>query len=245
MAQSQEHPIIVGTAGWSITRDQAANFAETGSALARYASRFRGVEINSSFYRRHRPDTWQRWHDSVPDHFRFAVKVPKRLTHELKLAETEAELAVFLGDIAPLGSKLGPLLVQLPPSLAFAGERDRAFFTAFRQRHGGRIALEPRHSSWRAAESLALLGECGIEMVHADPDPAGINGSIASGRTRYMRLHGSLKVYYSEYASERIERIAALLRNSVPGAWCIFDNTASGAALRNALQLQALRPLGD
>ena len=83
--------ILIGTAGWNIRRDSAQHFAESGTHLARYAARFQAVEINSSFYRPHRTSTYARWADSVPSEFRFSVKLPKQMTHELRL-NVSAEL---------------------------------------------------------------------------------------------------------------------------------------------------------
>lgn len=238
MAQAgTPHGIIVGTAGWSIARDQAEHFAAEGSALQRYASRLGGVEINTSFYRRHKLETWQRWHNSAPENFAFAVKTPKRITHELMLANAGDELRIFLGDIAPLGKKLGPLLVQLPPALAFDAAVAQQFFGTFRHLHSGRIVLEARHGSWGSPESEAVLADHGIERVYADPDRAALNAAIDGKSLGYLRLHGSPKIYYSSYSDEQIVDYAQLLRGGAPGAWCIFDNTASGAALRNALTM--------
>ncbi len=109
----------IGTAGWAVPRRVADAFPRDGTGLQRYAARFDAAEINTSFYRPHKPATYARWAESVPEGFRFAVKVPKAITHEHKLTGTEALLDDFLASIAPLGRKLGPLLVQLPPSLAF------------------------------------------------------------------------------------------------------------------------------
>ena len=88
----------VAIAGWSIRKELAHLFATDGSHLQKYASRFAAVEINSSFYGSHQHATYQRWTDSVPDHFRFAVKMPKWLTHEQCLAETGPELTRFLKE---------------------------------------------------------------------------------------------------------------------------------------------------
>ncbi|MGZ3233287.1 MAG: DUF72 domain-containing protein [Croceibacterium sp.] len=90
--------IRIGTAGWSIARDAADRFPAEGSSLQRYAARFSAAEINSSFHRPHRVSTWERWRDSVPDAFRFSVKVPKLITHELKLVECGEALDRFIGE---------------------------------------------------------------------------------------------------------------------------------------------------
>lgn len=231
---------MVGTAGWSIARDLAERFPPDGSALQRYASVFSGVEINSSFYRRHRATTWQRWHDSVPDYFRFAVKMPKVVSHELALVETAAAIDLFLDDIAPLGQKLGPLLVQLPPSLAFELGRDRVFFGHLRKRCPGRIVLEPRHVSWASGAATDVLIEFAIDRVYADPALSALRESASRTGPFYVRLHGSPKVYYSAYSAAELQQYAHMLAGTAGDAWCIFDNTASGAALNNALDLQSM-----
>src|SRR4028118_538539 len=101
---------VIGTAGWSIARSEAAHFPAEGSALERYAAVFGGAEINSSFHRRHRAATWQRWAESVPEGFRFAAKVPKAITHIRKLAGCADEVAQFIEEVRPLGPKLAVLL---------------------------------------------------------------------------------------------------------------------------------------
>src|SRR5438067_4991367 len=130
----------VGCAGWSIPKPHAGHFPAAGSHLARYAGRFPAVEINSSFYRPHRPATYARWAASVPPDFRFSVKVPKLATHERRLVDTDDVLDAFLGEATQLGDKLGPLLVQLPPSLSFSADVAAAFFAALRDRFDGLVA---------------------------------------------------------------------------------------------------------
>src|SRR6476661_8928978 len=116
------HPIYVGVAGWPIPKPHAGLFPVEGSHLKRYAGRFNAVEINSSFYRPHRPATYARWAASVPADFRFAVKVPKVATHERRLVDVNDVLDSFLAEATQLGERLGPLLVQLPPSLSFSAD---------------------------------------------------------------------------------------------------------------------------
>src|ERR1700749_132945 len=109
----------VGTAGWSIPKTVGDAFPSPGSHLTRYAARFSAVEINSSFYRPHRPATYARWAASVQASFRFSVKLPRTITHERRLLECDDLLARFADEVANLGEKRGPVLIQLPPSLAF------------------------------------------------------------------------------------------------------------------------------
>ena len=209
--------------------------------LQRYASAFHGVEVNSSFYRRHRKDTWQRWHDAVPADFRFAVKVPKAITHDLRLVDTSKEIDIFLDDIGSLAAKLGPLLVQLPPSLAFDGHRVEMFFAHLRERHASRVVIEPRHESWALPEANALLSAFGIVRVYSDPAKPALRGAVKQDGFLYLRLHGAAKIYYSSYSQEELVGFSQLLSYAADGSWCIFDNTASGAALRNAFDMITLQ----
>jgi uncharacterized protein YecE (DUF72 family) len=225
---------IIGTAGWSIPRVVADRFPAEGSALARYATIFTGVEINSTFYRRHKPSTFARWAESVPAGFRFAVKMSKRVTHELKLQDTREANNIFLRDIAPLGEKLGPILCQLPPSLTFDATIVGEYFTSLRLAHGGEIVVEPRHPSWATEEATALLNRSAIARVFADPAPI---DPPATAVQAYMRLHGKPKIYYSSYSKSELKVFATMLSAE---SWCILDNTASGAAIDNALEMQDL-----
>lgn len=231
--------LYVGCAGWSLPREQWSAFEGEGTHLQRYASRLKAVEINSSFYRPHLPKTYQRWAQSVPATFRFSVKVPKRITHELRLQHCETALDEFLQQCLQLGATLGCLLVQLPPSLRYEPAVAATFFRALRQRYAGVVVLEPRHASWLEAE--ALLQDLHIGRVAADP-PVIDTGEGPGGwqGVRYWRLHGSPRIYHSAYGPERLRAYLQQLRASVEEGictWCIFDNTASGHALADALCL--------
>ncbi len=231
---------VVGTAGWSVPRAVADRFAETGSVLQRYASRFRGVEINSSFYRPHRPATYARWAESVPEHFRFSVKIPKVITHELALAGAAAPLDQFLGEAMHLGAKLGCLLVQLPPKQELDRRVAKRFFTMLRRRYAGPVAIEPRNATWFTADAAPLMADHRIARVAADParvpeaaEPGGWDGLI------YYRLHGSPRMYYSSYQPDYLTALSARIavESRRTPVWCIFDNTTLGAAAANALDL--------
>ncbi|HSZ75589.1 MAG TPA: DUF72 domain-containing protein [Rhizomicrobium sp.] len=233
--------IYVGTAGWAIPRESKPLFDSGDSQLQIYATRFNAVEINSSFYRPHRPGTYARWAASVPEHFRFAVKMPRSITHERRLKETDELLDTFLAQSRALGDRLGPILIQLPPSLKFDVRVACKFFDGLRDRFKGDVVCEPRHASWFTAEANAMLNDFHIARVAADPasvagasEPGGWHGVI------YFRLHGSPRIYYSNYDDEKLEMLAVRLRKAAKtdiSVWCIFDNTAEGAATRNALAL--------
>ena len=233
------NPLYIGTAGWGISSAASGNFPGEGSHLQRYGLVLNCAEINTSFYRPHQPATYARWSDSVPDDFRFSVKLPRQVTHALRLKDCEAELERFAGEAGNLKDKLGCVLVQLPPSLRFDAGVAEAFFDRLRGYFQCMLAFEARHASWFAEPATALLRERHITRVRADP-PAGQPGphEPTTGQA-YIRLHGSPKIYYSDYCAAFLESLSTELRSRVAaGSWCIFDNTASGAALLNAVDLQ-------
>lgn len=234
-----ERTIFTGCAGWSLGREHSAAFTAEGTHLQRYAARLNCAEINSSFYRPHRQQTYQRWAASVPVGFRFSVKVPKLISHVQRLQACDQALDEFVLQCSGLGDRLGCLLVQLPPSLAFDESVVEAFFISLRRCFPGPVVLEPRHESWTGAE--ALLVHYHIAQVAVDPSRISTDSTPRGWPgLKYWRLHGSPRIYYSPYELPRLERLAVELQTATAegqSAWCIFDNTASGAALGNALTL--------
>ena len=235
--------VRVGCAGWNIPKQFASELASDGTHLQRYSRKFLCTEINSSFHRAHRFQTWQRWAESVPENFQFSVKAPRAITHDGLLQPDRAKLNGFWQQVKVLGKKLGPVLFQLPPSLEFDARRTTAFFTLLREMHNDDVVLEPRHKSWFCRDAEDFLTEFRVARVAADPgviadakDPGGWNGVV------YFRLHGSPRKYYSAYDSDFLRPLATRMAHlsRVSHVWCIFDNTASGAALGNALELHRL-----
>ncbi len=235
--------IWIGTAGWSIPRASAHRFAASGTHLQRYSSTLRCVEINSCFYRSHARATYTRWAAEARPAFQFAVKLPRTITHEQELRRARVPLERFLEETGGLGGKLGPILVQLPPALAFDTRVAGRFLDCFRARYAGPIVCEPRHPTWFAAAADRLLDNHRVARVAADPGRGPGDGTPGGWRgISYFRLHGSPRTYWSRYDTAFIERLAReLLAMSASGdVWCVFDNTAAGAAIENALELQGL-----
>lgn len=235
-------PCCLGTAGWSLPRDLQDEFPGEGSHLQRYARRFTACEVNSSFHRPHRAAIWQRWADSVPPSFRFSAKLPRAITHDKRLVGAAADVDAFLEQAAPLGDKLECLLVQLPPSLAFDAGAAAGFLGHMRAVWGRGIALEPRHESWFGPAADAVLQARHVARVLADP--VRFAAAAAPGgwpQLVYVRLHGSPRMYYSSYEVPVLQALALRIAQEVRAGrrvWCIFDNTASGAAAHNALALE-------
>jgi uncharacterized protein YecE (DUF72 family) len=227
--------MFIGTAGWNIPAQYKDTFPRTGSHLERYAVRLNCAEINSSFYRPHQRKTYERWAASVPEDFRFSVKLPRTITQNHRLKGYDDLLARFAEEVSGLGGKLGVLLVQLPPSLGYDAETASAFFHDLRKQTGAAIACEPRHADWFTPQADAALKKLKVARVAADPPRAPADGVPGGWRgLGYWRLHGSPRTYYSDYDDATLKKTAAGLQD---GDWCIFDNTATFAALGNALTL--------
>jgi uncharacterized protein YecE (DUF72 family) len=180
----------------------------------------------------------------VPSDFRFAVKVPRAITHDQRLIAADVLLEVFLDEVRGLGDRLGPLLVQLPPSLEHEPAVASEFFATLRTLFAGDVVCEPRHESWFTRDADALLASWQVSRVGADPaccPAAALPG--ADPALVYLRLHGSPIMYRSSYPSSFLHGVAELLRaRSAAGAqcWCVFDNTMLGAATADALELARL-----
>lgn len=237
-------PVRIGCAGWSIASVHAHLFGDGESMLARYATRFDTVEINSCFYRPHRRQTYERWAATVPTRFRFSAKLPRAITHEARLVDGDDLLDRFLDEVGGLGDRLGGLLVQLPPSLAFDARVANGFFERLRARTDVPLACEPRHRSWFVPGVDALWARYDMTRVAADPARVPEARNVAGqGAWRYWRWHGSPKIYYSAYDGAALRALADdVLAHASAGreAWCILDNTAAGHAITDAAALQAL-----
>ena len=241
----------IGTAGWSIPRNDAAAFPGDGQHLARYARVLGCAEINTSFYRSHRAEVYERWAGLTPPGFRFAVKLPRTITHDGRLRRARGPLVRFMAEVAGLGNRLAVLLVQLPPSLVFEARPVRTFFELLAEHHAGAVVCEPRHASWFTASADALLAKLHVARAAADPAdlaaaarPGGLLAPAGDGRgaVLYHRWHGSPRMYWSRYETDWLRARAAELAAWPEDAdrWCIFDNTAGGFAAANALELAGL-----
>ena len=234
--------IFIGTAGWNLPRILAKAFPGDGSHLQRYAQRLNCAEINSSFYRSHSRATYERWARAVPSKFRFAVKVPRAITHDARLRRTRVLLRQFLREIDGLGVHLGPLLLQLPPSFTFDARVTQRFFSLLRDLYRGSVVLEPRHVSWSNTSADRLLERNAISRIAADP---ALNAQFsrpggALDTVQYYRLHGSPRMYWSNYSLVHLRELAISMKGQTAAVYVIFDNTAAGRAIPNALQMQAL-----
>ena len=201
------------------------------------------MEINSAFYRSHARATYARWAAATPEGFRFSVKVPRLITHDLRLRRSRRPLKRFLAEVGGLGDKRGPLLVQLPPSLEYDARVASRFFQCLRAHDQGPVVCEPRHPTWFTAAADRLLRRHRVARVAADPCRAeGANAPGGWDGLAYFRWHGSPRMYWSRYDITDLETLARLTHSLPPGTeiWVVFDNTATGSAMENVWELRAL-----
>ena len=237
---SRSADVRIGTAGWSIPRAAAVRFESPGTHLERYSRLLTCAEINSSFHRPHATSTYAKWRDATPPDFRFAVKVPRTITHEHKLQNARGRFVTFLAQTDGLAEKRGPFLVQLPPSLSFDRSVVTRFLDVVRRVYDGPMVCEPRHATWFSPQVASLLDRYRVARVAADPPPVA-EATVPAGwpHLAYVRLHGSPRMYWSRYDEKDITTLATTIQRlaAVAEVWCVFDNTASGAAIENAWEL--------
>jgi uncharacterized protein YecE (DUF72 family) len=230
-------PVLIGTSGWHYAHWRPSFYPATiGPArwLAFYAERFSTVELNNAFYRLPERATFEHWRDSLPDDFVVAVKASRYLTHVKRLQDPEEPATRLLERATGLGPRLGPILLQLPPTLRVDPERLDTALAAF----GGavRLAVELRHSSWFVEEVREVLQRRGAALCQADGGPV----DTPAWRTTdwaYVRFHGGRGRPRTCYTRRDLAVWAGRLSDEWGAAedvCCYFNNDANGCALRDA-----------
>jgi uncharacterized protein YecE (DUF72 family) len=233
----QKAIVRIGISGWRYAPWRGVFYPKDlpqRAELSFAAQIFPTVEINGSFYSLQRPESYRAWYEATPPGFIFAVKGPRFITHMLKLKGCNQAMANFFASgVLRLKEKLGPVLWQLPPTMAFAPERLEAFFrllprssrqaAALARRHDGKVrhgawtrtdrdrpirhALEIRHDSFRDPEFIALLRRHAIALVVADTVEWPLLMDVTADFV-YVRLHGSEQLYASGYNARALARWA-------------------------------------
>jgi uncharacterized protein YecE (DUF72 family) len=240
----------IGCSGWTY-KDWKGSFYPDRTPDARrleyYASRFDTAEINASFYRLPSEAMVEGWARRAPDGFVFAWKVSRFITHNKKLKDCEDPIDLVFGRMAPLGDKLGPALIQLPPMLRRNDERLAAFLDRLPP---GRRTVEFRHPSWYDPAVYRLLARRDVALCisdhHSAPSPWEVTASWV-----YVRGHGPGGRYFGRYPQDELarwaERIAAWQAKGLD-VYAYFDNDVKSAAPFDAealIALTAARPYGQ
>jgi len=253
--------IRIGISGWRYAPWRGKFYPQglrQADELAFAARTFPTVEINGTFYSLQRPQSFQAWHDAVPEDFLFAVKGPRFITHMKRLLEIEAPLANFFASgVLALRHKLGPVLWQLPPSFRFDPDRLGSFFDLLPRTHGQAVrlarrhdnklkhgayfgpggntpmrhALEVRHDSFRDPAFIALLRRHDVALVAADTVEWPLLMDATSDFV-YVRLHGSQKLYTSGYGPKALAQWADRIRAWSSGGTAQGDHAGPPARKR-------------
>ncbi|HEU5303335.1 MAG TPA: DUF72 domain-containing protein [Gemmatimonadales bacterium] len=246
---SDPSPIWIGTSGYVYRHWRQGVFYPRGlpvrEELGYYAERFNTVELNNPFYRLPTSEMFDRWRDSTPPNFRFAVKASRYITHIKRLRDVGSELSLFLGRAERLGPKLGPILFQLPPTQQLEPERLKAFLALLSPAH--RWVLEFRHPSWHTPAVYRFLAKHAIALcipVGGRLDPA----RITTARFTYIRMHRGQEPGGGFTAAELSSWAAQMrgLRRVRKEVYIYFNNDWEGYAVRDATALkELLRPRVD
>jgi uncharacterized protein YecE (DUF72 family) len=248
-ARKKKGQLWVGTSGWSYPHWRGVLYppeAKSAEWLRIYAGTFRTVELNASFYHMPRPETFRKQAAQTPEGFLFAVKAHRSITHEMRLAGAMERWAEFVSSAMELGAKLGPVLLQFPPSFRAQPELLEEFLSAHaadRQRRALRLAFEFRHASWFAGAVADILHQHGAALVLADSSRYPQAPLEPQGAFVYLRFHGPAALFASSYSEAQLEEWAARIRGWLGegrDVYAYFNNDAGGCAVRNALRLGEL-----
>jgi uncharacterized protein YecE (DUF72 family) len=248
MARRKRGVLRAGTSGWSYAHWRGVLYpreAKPAEFFGHYARVFATAEINSSFYRAPGAETFRKWAEAAPEGFVFAVKAHRGVTHEGRLEGVETKWQAFVSNAMALAEKLGPVLVQLPPSLRRQTDLLEAFLDGHRRAFGDkpRLAFEFRHASWFEGGAAELLRRHGAAMVIADSSRYPQAPLESAGPFVYLRFHGPGALFASGYSDEELREWAQQIREWLAegmDVYAYFNNDAEGCAVINAMRLREL-----
>jgi len=238
-------PMRIGTSGWQY-RDWRGGLYPAGVPqrlwLEHYARHYQTVENNNSFYRLPSAETFASWRTRTPEDFVMAVKASRYLTHIRKLRDPAEPVARLLSAAAHLGPKLGPILLQLPPTLTAEPKLLDACLAEFRAAQV-RVAVEPRHASWWTPEIQQILTAYDAALCWADRRGRPITPLWRTARWGYLRLHEGTADPWPSYGRQALRSWVRRLRQAWPGeedVYVYFNNDPGGAAVVNSAVFAAL-----
>jgi uncharacterized protein YecE (DUF72 family) len=231
----------IGTSGWTY-KDWRGSFYPTDVPLKRrlgwYSERFTTTEINGSFYRTPSREAVQAWRDQTPEHFVFAWKASKFITHWKRLTEKcQNSLELMETRLKALEPKVGPILFQLPPQFKSGEQRLASFIKLLNKKR--RYTFEFRHPSWYEPKILELLRSENIALCFSDHQDAPAPWEVTAQHV-YVRGHGPTGQYKDRYSKNTLENWArefAVWRKKRLLIYCFFDNDQKTAAPMDAQQL--------
>ena len=233
--------IRIGTSGWTYPHWQKRFYPDDWPKsrwLEYYVQHFDTVELNATFYRLPKPQTFRNWNARTPGDFLWALKANKYITHTKRLNDPEEPIERFYSAASGLEEKTGPILFQLPPSLAFEDKAFQRFCRSLKPSY--RHTLEVRHPSWLCDRVYAILAQHNIAFCIADTAGRYPYDEVLTADFVYVRLHGSKKLYASDYSEEELQVWAGKIKAWGKDTYLYFDNDFSGYAVKNARRLKQI-----
>jgi uncharacterized protein YecE (DUF72 family) len=235
--------VHIGTSGWSFDHWKGPFYPKrlaTSRLFNYYVEHFQSVEINNSFYNLPAVHTIEKWRDSTPDGFIYAIKASRFITHMKKLKDPETSIVNFFDRVEHLDDKLGPILFQLPPRWGFDAERLRGFLEALPSEH--RYTFEFRDESWLNEHAFDILGEHNAALCISHFDTM-LAPQLTTTDFVYIRLHGPEGPYRGRYDDKTLRDWARWIKRCAgegKDAFCYFDNDDRGHAPNDALRLKKI-----
>jgi uncharacterized protein YecE (DUF72 family) len=241
--------VQVGTCGWQY-RDWRGRFYPEKLAqkdwLEHYSACFQTVEVDNTFYRLPAAEVFAAWRERTPADFRMALKTSRYLTHVKRLRDPRPAVDLFMERAGHLGDKLGPLLLQLPPTFKADPPRLADALAAFPT--GVRLAFEPRHASWFSAQTEQLLADHDVALCLADSRGAPAGPLWRTASWTYLRFHEGTGAPHPCYQPHTLHEWAERLAETWGGradAYVYFNNDPGGCAVRDAVRFaEAARAAG-
>ncbi len=242
-------PLLVGTSGWQYPHWRGALYPPGVPQrlwLEHYASQYATVENDGTFYRLPAPETFAGWRDRTPADFVMALKASRYLTHVKRLRDPAEPVARLLGAAAGLGDRLGPVLLQLPPTLTADPPRLAdclAAFAAVPLAHKLLVAVEPRHPSWWTGATKDVLAAHGACLCWADQLGRPVTPLWRTAGWGYLRFHQGAASPWPRYGTRALlawlDRLTAAWPDEAP-VYVYFNNDAAGGAIADSAEFAAL-----
>jgi uncharacterized protein YecE (DUF72 family) len=231
--------LYAGTSGWQYRHWKDVFYppkVPQRAWLGYFAQRFQTTEVNNTFYNLPEPSVFEQWEQTAPAGFVFALKMSRFLSHLKRLSDPEEPVARFMERARRLGQKLGPILIQLPPSLRADAGRLRATLSAFPSHQ--RVAVEFRHESWFVPEIRAVLEEEHAALCLQDGGRGPRTPAWDTAGWGYVRFHHGRASPASSYGRDALGTWVRRLSGVWPelaDLYAYFNNDWNGCALRDAI----------
>ena len=233
--------VFIGTSGWTYEHWRGVFYPPDlpqSRWFSYYVQHFPVVEINATFYRSFKDETYLNWYHHTPADFRFILKAPRLITHRKYLENVVEDIQKFDRSARLLAEKLGLILLQLAPATPYDVSRLAEALRSFQ--NPSSVAVELRSPKWITEDVLQLLRE--LQVTYCNPDsPRSPLNVVVTSPTLYLRLHGRRRWYADEYTVAELEeiyqRVLMVEGLGVRTVYILFNNDFEGYAPKNALKL--------